>query len=64
MTDIKKEKNEITPHQAAKEFGCNRMTIYRWIDDGRLEYVRRTITNRIYISRTEFLAIVSRKFNL
>jgi hypothetical protein len=50
---------ECTAAWAAKTLGVNRVTIYRWaVGYGRtLDYVRRTVTGRIYLDKAEIMSL-------
>jgi excisionase family DNA binding protein len=36
---------------AARQLGVSRPTVYRWMDDGSLDYVRDTLTGRTFVLR-------------
>jgi excisionase family DNA binding protein len=48
----------ITVEQAAVEFGVHRATLFRWIEDGRLEKHRQMGDRHTYIDRTDVARLV------
>lgn len=42
---------------AAKELAVSRPTIYRWMDDGTLDYVRDDLSNRIFLIKSSILGL-------
>ena len=36
---------------AARQLGVSRPTVYRWMDEGSLDYVRDTLTGRLFVLR-------------
>ena len=45
---------------AAKELGVSRPTVYRWMDDSSLDYVRDELTGRIFLIRQSVVEIKGR----
>jgi excisionase family DNA binding protein len=46
--------------EAAKELGVSRPTIYRWMDEGDLDYVRDDLSERIFLIRRSVMEIKPR----
>jgi predicted site-specific integrase-resolvase len=44
--------------QAATEFGVNRVTIYRYLRDGRLRRYKRAMDRKTYVDRAQLMRLL------